>query len=562
MVRFDVVKNFARLTVMGTSLAVLAGMTVAKQASTDMRVAQELAAPHAGKVAVIAKTTHPLTSADKRKIANLGGRIVRNLDLIDSVSIELPSRNLGKLANLPFVSHLSDDGQVQKHDAFTVNDSLAASAWTQFNVSGSGIGVAVLDSGIRTSSEFTDTSTNRNRLSAKVNFAGDATTDDLCGHGTHVAGIVAGNGANSSGTGYFNTFTGLAKRADVISVRVLDSQGSGTVSNVIAGINWVITNKATYKIRVINMSLGHSVGESYKTDPLCQAVERAWKAGIVVICSAGNTGRASATASAGLDNGGYGTAYGSVQSPGNDPYVITVGAMKAGATRVADQIATYSSRGPSRLDYVVKPDIVAPGNKVVSVLANSTFLERAFGTSNSVPLSAYYSGTRTGTSTNYFVMSGTSMAAPVVSGAVALMLQQQPGLSPDTVKARLMSTADKWLLPDGTSSLMAFGAGYVNVPAAMRSTVVATSSALSPTVAPDASGNLVVTMDRAMWGTGWTDLTSIYGSRALWGNGLGLGQATLTDDRALWGNGIWGDKTVFSLSGAATDLSYTAINGE
>jgi serine protease AprX len=563
MVRFSlVVKEVARFAAVGGSLALLAGISMAKTAGTDVNVAKALQVTRSGKYSVIAKTTRPLTRNDKRAIAKLGGHVYRDLSLIDSVAIELPANKLSRLANLPFVAHLSEDLGVEKHDAFTVNDSLASTAWTQYGVSGSGVGVAVLDSGVRTSAEFTDTTNNRNRLSAKVNFAAGATTADQCGHGTHVAGIVGGNGANSSGTGFFYTFTGVAKRADVISVRVLDGQGAGTVSNVVAGINWVITNKSTYKIKVMNLSLGHPVGESYKTDPLCQAVEKAWKAGIVVVCSAGNTGRANATAAAGFDNGGYGTAYGSVQSPGNDPYVITVGAMKAGSTRVADQVATYSSRGPSRLDYIVKPDIVAPGNKVVSVLANNTYLERAFGSSNALPWSTYYNGSRPGTSANYFVMSGTSMAAPVVSGAVAMILEKYPSLTPDTVKARLMSSADKWSMSDGTSSVMALGAGYVNVPAAMRSTVVATSSALSPTVSPDSAGNLVVSMDRAMWGTGWTDLSSIYGSRALWGNGLGIGKAVLTDDRALWGNGLWGDNTVYSLSGAATDLSYTAIDGE
>src|SRR5262249_43611400 len=154
--------------------------------------------------------------------------------------------------------------------------------------------------------------------------------NDLLGHGTHVAGIIAGNGYNSAGLTYYHTFYGIARRANIVNVRVLDDQGLGTVSNVIAGIGWVVGNKAGYNIRVLNMPLGNPVFESYTTDPLNQAVEAAWKAGIVVVCSAGNDGRVSDFVDTlnHPENEGYGTNYGSINVPGNDPYVITVGAMK------------------------------------------------------------------------------------------------------------------------------------------------------------------------------------------------------------------------------------------
>ena len=122
---------------------------------------------------------------------------------------------------------------------------------------------------------------------------------------------------------------GIAPDANLVNVRVLDAQGSGAVSNVIAGLNWIVQNKAKYNIRVVNVSLGHPVYENYKTDPLNKAVEAAWKAGIFVVCSAGNDGRISDdTGAYPNDNEGYGTAYGTIQCPGNDPLVITVGAMK------------------------------------------------------------------------------------------------------------------------------------------------------------------------------------------------------------------------------------------
>ena len=132
------------------------------------------------------------------------------------------------------------------------------------------------------------------------------TTDDCCGHGTHVAGIIAGNGATSTGSQYYRTFYGIARNANLVSVRVLDQNGQGSVSTVISGLQWVVANKAKYNIRVINLSLGHPVGESYTTDPLCQAVEAAWKAGIVVVCAAGNNGRANAAQHRGRGQRGLG----------------------------------------------------------------------------------------------------------------------------------------------------------------------------------------------------------------------------------------------------------------
>ena len=220
------------------------------------------------------------------------------------------------------------------------------------------------------------------RVVGNINFSSsNQDTNDSLGHGTHVAGIIAGNGSASSGTQLSPHLYGIAPSANLVNVRVLDNQGSGTVSNVIAGINWVVQNKAKYNIRVLNVSLGHPVYESYTTDPFNKAVQAAWKAGIVVVCSAGNNGRTgdNNTAYPG-DNEGFGTQYGTIQCPGNDPMVITVGAMKnMDGTKKGDKVATYSSRGPSRLDMVIKPDIMAPGNHVVATCADGSTLDNAYG---------------------------------------------------------------------------------------------------------------------------------------------------------------------------------------
>src|SRR5262249_10975398 len=169
---------------------------------------------------------------------------------------------------------------------------------------------------------------------------------DRYGHGTHVASILGGNAKMSSGPGYTHTFRGIAPNVKFVNLRVLDGNGKGTDSMVISAIQRAIALKSTYNIKVINLSLGRPVMESYLQDPLCQAVEQAWKAGIVVVVAAGNEGR----------NNSKGTqGYGTITSPANDPYVITVGAMKDMKTVVRgdDFIASYSSKGPTLFDQIV-----------------------------------------------------------------------------------------------------------------------------------------------------------------------------------------------------------------
>src|SRR5260370_16196259 len=183
----------------------------------------------------------------------------------------------------------------------------------------------------------------------------------------------------------------------------------------------------------MNLSLGRGVYESASLDPLCQAVEQAWKAGIVVVVAAGNHGRLNT-----YGNNGYGT----ITAPGNDPYVITVGAMNTIGTpdRPDDRITTYTSKGPTSYDHYVKPDVVAPGNRVVSLYQAGSTLSVELP-QNPVVLPYYKSNSNSNLSSTYFTLSDTSMATPVVSGAAALLLQQDPSLTPDQAKARLLSKA-------------------------------------------------------------------------------------------------------------------------
>src|SRR6185503_7278409 len=300
---------------------------------------------------------------------------------------------------------------------------------------GTGIGVAVLDSGIATHTAL-DT-----RVAAHVNLVSDepAVTGDPFGHGTHIAGIVGGNrSAASYVTAAFAG--GTAPSVKLIDVRVLGANGSGRTSDVIAGIDWIIEHKRDYNIRVMNLSLGHPVTEPSATDPLCQAVARAVAAGITAVVSAGNYGVTSTGASV----------LGGITSPGNSPLALTVGAIDTKGTLSTsdDVVAEYSSKGPARYEIVVKPDVVAPGTKIVSLEAQNSYLSRT-----------YPQWHIAGSARNaYMRLTGTSMATAVVSGGVALLLNAQPSLNPMQVKISMQMGAR--FMPD--AGLVGGGTGSVN----------------------------------------------------------------------------------------------------
>lgn len=282
----------------------------------------------------------------------------------------------------------------------------------QLNLNGAGITVAVVDSGIAYHNDFkVSGSTNQYRIIAKDYFSGSGSSDDLYGHGTHVAGILGGNGAMSNGK-----YRGVAPGVNLINLKVTDKDGMTYESNVVNSLQWVYNNKDVYNIRVVNISLNSTVAQSYHTSPLSAAVEILWFNGIVVVVSAGNNGTAD----------GPSTIY----PPANDPFVITVGASedKGTAGLADDTLAVFSAYGVTE-DGFVKPEIVAPGRNIVAPLA-----QKASTVYEAHPLH------RVGD--YYFRMSGTSMSAPVVSGAVALLLQDEPNLTPDQVKYRLIASAN------------------------------------------------------------------------------------------------------------------------
>src|SRR6266852_2930140 len=428
-----------------------------------------------------------------------GATMKDDLSVIHGQLVNVKAGSLSNLASHSGVVYISPNRPV--HGALdkvitAVNGDLAyASGWD-----GTGVGIAVIDSGVSSVNDLnSDGNTNPSRIVYSQSFVPlDSSTADAYGHGTHVSGIIAGNSYDSSYNYYPGVYRGIAPEAKIINLRALDSNGIGTDSAVISAIQQAITLKSTYNIRVINLSLARGVYESYTLDPLCQAVESAWRAGIVVVVAAGNMGEY---------NGAGTNGYATVGAPGNDPYVITVGATNTGGTgsQAAQTMTSYSSRGPTSFDHIVKPDLVAPGNQVVSRMASQ-------GNSllNSYPTLAVYPcnvsrnncGSNFG-SPQYMRMSGTSMATPVVSGIAALLLQKTPSLTPDQVKARLMKTAWKGFsqyttatdLSTGISytieqDIFAVGAGAVDASAALANTDLAPAtvgSALSPTATYNSS---------------------------------------------------------------------------
>lgn len=386
-------------------------------------------------------------------VKDLGGVVRRDYENLNHIAVDVPAEAVGQLAARSDVNFVSEDRpiQVTGHLETTTGAELARTYGADSStIDGAGIGIAVIDSGIFTNHHTFSAA----RVVASVDFTGEGRTDDPYGHGTHVASIAVGNRHIAGGA-----YTGIAPRARLINVRVLDSEGRGTTSNAIAGIDWCISQKAAHNIRVLNLSFGAVAVDSYANDPLCQAVRRAFDAGLVVCVAAGNLGK---------DEAGN-KLYGAIHSPGIEPSAITVGAANTLGTdsRLDDVVTTYSSRGPTRgfvtdsqgvdhYDNIIKPDLVAPGNRIIDAVSpNNRLLSTTPALDANVSALAKH---------KMMYMSGTSMATPVVAGAAALLLQRNPRLTPNLVKAILEYTAQPL---EGFNTLEQ-GAGELNIEGAVR----------------------------------------------------------------------------------------------
>ncbi len=369
-------------------------------------------------------------------VLDVGGTVLAQYHLINAVDASIPTAAESLLAALPGITVTPDvpvsvqsatesTGPHAPSDAFLSQTGATRLALT--GDTGQGVTVAVLDTGIDNLPDFSG------RLVGGVDLtSGNNPYQDSYGHGTFVAGLIAGNGVSSNGQ-----YSGEAPGAGLVSVKVAGADGTTHLGTLISGLQWAVDHRGGYGIRVLNISLGFQPDNSTVNNPLDQAVEAVWNAGIAVVASAGNAGPFDGT----------------ILSPGDDPLVITAGALDdvATASVTGDQMNDFSSAGPTSPDGWVKPDLATSGRSVVSLaVPGSTIYDS-------------YPSARIGSAN--FVGSGTSFSAAITSGAAALVLADNPGLTPNQVKARLLGNTS----PGPVGNPFVDGHGALNAYAAATS---------------------------------------------------------------------------------------------
>jgi len=417
-------------------------------------------------------------------VLQVGGTVLQQFRRVNAVEALVPTLLEPVLAALPGItvtpnvsvnvqsSTQESTGPHTPSDAFlqqTGAAQLAAAGDT-----GQGVTVAVLDTGIDRLPDFSG------RLIGGVDFTGESNPyKDDYGHGTFVAGLIAGNGASSGGQ-----YSGEAPGAKLVSIKTAGATGVTNMATVMDGVEWAVDNQSAYGIQVLNMSLGFQPFSSTVLNPLDMEVEAAWNSGIAVVTSAGNAGPFNGT----------------ILSPADDPLVITVGALDDMAQNnvSSDEMNDFSSVGPTSPDGYIKPDLVTSGRSVVSLAApGSTIYNR-------------YPSARIGSAN--FVGSGTSFSAAITSGAAALVLADNPGLTTDQVKARLLGTTNPGPVgnpfADGHGALNAYAAAtgpsldYNQSTLGLLATVLGSTVSLSVSVRYD-------TWNETLWsGVSWPQLGS------------------------------------------------------
>ena len=403
----------ALLVAAGLALTPLTGVSsfaTSNWAGLDRQVLKAMQSGQSIHSIVVARGDLNALQADLRRS---GVKHTERVPIAHGIAAELTPSLIGLFRTDPNVARIIYDAPVQLSDTPFDPSALATaypavvsavSAWANAvtPLTGQGVGVAVIDSGITAHPDVAG------RVIVSQNFNPNVTgTDDAYGHGTAVAGIIAGDGTASTGQ-----YIGVAPQANLINLRVNDGSGAAPTSSIMNAVLWAVVNKNTFNIRVLNLSLQASVQESYRTSPIDAAVEYAWLKGIVVVVAAGNNGPNSA-----------------LYAPANDPYVITVGATDDQGTvsRADDTLASFSSYGVTQ-DGFSKPDFVAPGRHIITTLApNSAF---------ALNYPTFMVGSQ------YIQLSGTSIAAPVLSGVAALYIEHNPTVRPGQLKSVLLATAD------------------------------------------------------------------------------------------------------------------------
>lgn len=339
---------------------------------------------------LIVEMASPFTDKIASYVEANEGTVHHEMRLVPSIVVEMPYSAIQMMVLSPHVRKIWHDTRVSALLNIAV-PTVGGSKAHDLGFTGKDVTVAVIDTGIF---PHPDLIYPENRIVGWHDLLNDRQSPyDDNGHGTHVTGIIAGNGTASRGK-----YTGMAPDAKLVGIKALDKDGGGNTSDVITALEWCIQNRETYNIKAINLSLGAAAQDSYSQDPLCRAVSAAWNSGMVVCVAAGNDGPDAGT----------------INTPGINPKAITVGNLDDNRTTDAtdDALSDSSSRGPT-VDNLVKPDLLAPGTNIMSLRVGG----------------------------GYRALTGTSMATPMATGAVAQILQQSPTLKPDQVKSQILKNA-------------------------------------------------------------------------------------------------------------------------
>jgi serine protease AprX len=519
-----------RATVLAAALAALVVIVLALASSGTAGVVRAGAPAADGPEDVIVQVRRGASVPEVRAaVQSLGGDVTsRTLPIVNGFGARITSQAARVLARRPDVHAVSANGTVQQR-SFIPTSSLrtaypgavqADKVWNaSAPVTGKGVGIAVVDTGI--DGDLPDfrasqaDHASRVIASAVVNPAATSARDGN-GHGTHVAGLIAGNGAARDPSDSLAAhYIGVAPEANLVAVKVSDDAGATSVLDVLYGLQFVLDHRQEYGIRVVNLSLSSTVAESAATDPLDAAVESVWLHGVVVVAAAGNAGTAPDAVS---------------YAPGNDPYVISVGATDDAGTRVFgdDTVAPWSSRGVTQ-DGHAKPDVLAPGVHIVSTLAPDSAFQQLCP-------ACVQDGA-------YFSVGGTSMATAVVSGVVADLLEAHPDWTPDQVKGALINTGGT---PPGTTVRAARLQAALG---ASGSQLVANRNLTPSTAIDPATGD--VDPARSSWrAASWRDASgSTLGAewaRASWRCDCSLqADGTVDPARASWRAASWRRTTDF-----------------
>jgi len=414
-------------------------------------------------VAAVAPVTHlrpqPLRTvvvmkdavADTRPelaLRSVGGKVLHRIDVIDGFIAAVPEAGLATLAHAAGVRSVTPNQRLSLQSQYGEDSGVASAVYTDVvranktwasGNTGAGVTVALVDTGVNTGGDLAG------QVTKSVDFTSEGDGADRYGHGTFVAGLIDGTGVNSNGA-----IEGVAPGAKLVSLKISGADGATDVTLVLEALEWLKDFAPVYNIRVVNLSLGFPSPQSYAVDPLDYAVEQLWASGVTVVTAAGNGGNAPGT----------------VLAPGNDPFVITVGATNDRTTvnNNDDKLASFSASGPT-VDGLTKPDLLAPGRSLVSSRSPGSTVDLANPTS---AIGDFYGKG-----------SGTSFSTGIVSGAAALVLARSPWLTPNQVKQRLVTSARQ--IPGGQTP--ATGTGVVDAWSASMSTSTGSANVgLTPSV--------------------------------------------------------------------------------